>query len=86
MMKDLKHLIYYHFNTGPISKGAGCGFWASKGHVWLFFMRDIVPLLERWSGNLLARQFEGRNSKSIANMVMKQHVELHYDSRAGICS
>jgi len=84
MMKDLKHLIYYRFNTGPISKGAGCGFWASKGRVWLFFMRDIVPLLEHWSGNLLARQFEARNSKSIANTVMKQHVESHYDSRAGI--
>ena len=23
----------------------------------------IVPLLERWLGNLLARQFEGRHSK-----------------------
>lgn len=23
-------------------------------------MRGIVPLLERWLGNLLARQFEGR--------------------------
>ena len=31
--------------------------------VWLFFLRGIVPLLERWLGNLLARQFEGRQSK-----------------------
>ena len=30
-------------------------------------------------GNLLARQFEGRNSKGIAKTVTKQCVESHYD-------
>jgi pre-mRNA-processing factor 8 len=96
MTKDLKHLIYYRFNTGPVGKGPGCGFWAPGWRVWLFFMRGIVPLLERWSvhafaignksglpvfrlGNLLARQFEGRNSKGIAKTVTKQRVESHYD-------
>lgn len=91
MCKDLKHLIYYRFNTvskngvcdlptdcvpkifcsvpiaifnvfswqGPVGKGPGCGFWAPGWRVWLFFMRGITPLLERWLGNLLARQFEG---------------------------
>ena len=44
MTKDLKHLIYYRFNTGPVGKGPGCGFWASGWRVWLFFMRGIVPL------------------------------------------
>jgi pre-mRNA-processing factor 8 len=48
MTKDLKHLIYYRFNTGPVGKGPGCGFWAPGWRVWLFFMRGIVPLLERW--------------------------------------
>ena len=66
MTKDLKHLIYYCFNTGPVGKGPGCDFWAPGWRVWLFFMRGIVPLLERWLGNLLARQFKGRNSKGIA--------------------
>ena len=79
MTKDLKHLIYYRFNTGPIGKGPGVGFWAPGWRVWLFFMRGIVPLLEHWLGNLLARQFEGRNSKGIAKTVTKQHVESHYD-------
>lgn len=79
MCKDLKHLIYYRFNTGPVGKGPGCGFWAPGWRVWLFFMRGIVPLLERWLGNLLARQFEGRNSKGIAKTVTKQRVESHYD-------
>ena len=52
--------------------GPGCGFWAPGWRVWLFFLRGIVPLLERWLGNLLARQFEGRHSKGIAKTVTKQ--------------
>jgi pre-mRNA-processing factor 8 len=77
--KDLKHLIYYRFNTGPVGKGPGVGFWAPSWRVWLFFLRGIVPLLERWLGNLLARQFEGRHSKSDAKNVTKQRVESHFD-------
>lgn len=49
---------------GPVGKGPGCGFWAPGWRVWLFFMRGITPLLERWLGNLLARQFEGKQSLS----------------------
>lgn len=79
MCKDLKHLIYYRFNTGPVGKGPGCGFWISMWRVWLFFMRGIIPLLERWLGNLLARQFEGRHSKGIAKNVTKQRVESQFD-------
>ena len=79
MCKDLKHLIYYRFNTGPVGKGPGVGFWAPGWRVWLFFLRGIIPLLERWLGNLLARQFEGRNSKGIAKTVTKQRVESHFD-------
>ncbi|KAH8824952.1 NUC071 domain-containing protein [Flagelloscypha sp. PMI_526] len=79
MTKDLKHVIYYRFNTGPVGKGPGNGFWAPGWRVWLFFLRGIVPLLERWLGNLLARQFEGRNSKGVAKTVTKQRVESHYD-------
>jgi pre-mRNA-processing factor 8 len=79
MTKDLKYLIYYRSNTCPFGKGPGCGSWAPGWRVWLFFMCGIVPLLERWLGNLLARQFEDRNSKGIAKTVMKQRVESHYD-------
>ena len=42
-------------------------------------MRGVTPLLERWLGNLLSRQFEGRHSKGIAKTVTKQRVESHYD-------
>ncbi|GME84368.1 unnamed protein product [Ambrosiozyma monospora] len=55
--KDLKHVVYYRFNN-VIGKGPGCGFWQPAWRVWIFFMRGIIPLLERWLGNLLARQFE----------------------------
>jgi hypothetical protein len=39
MCKDLKHVIYYRFNTGPVGKGPGVGFWAPMWRVWLFFLR-----------------------------------------------
>ncbi|GFH19560.1 MPN domain-containing protein, partial [Haematococcus lacustris] len=79
MCKDLKHIIYYRFNTGPVGKGPGVGFWAPMWRVWLFFLRGVVPLLERWLGNLLARQFEGRNTKGVAKTVTKQRIESHFD-------
>jgi pre-mRNA-processing factor 8 len=36
-------------------------------------------LLERWLGNLLARSFEGRQTKGVAKTVTKQRVESHFD-------
>lgn len=76
--KDLKHVVYYRFNS-VIGKGPGCGFWQPAWRVWLFFLRGIIPLLERWLGNLLARQFEGRHSKGVAKTITKQRVESYYD-------
>ncbi|PWN47328.1 PRP8 pre-mRNA processing factor 8-like protein [Violaceomyces palustris] len=77
--KDLKHVIYYRFNSGPVGKGPGVGFWGPSWRVWIFFLRGITPLLERWLGNLLARQFEGRGGKTAAFQVTKQRVESHFD-------
>ena len=77
--KDLKHVIYHRFNVDPVGKGPGCGIWAPSWRVWLFFMRGIIPLLERWLGNLLARQFEGRNTRNVAKTITKQRVESHFD-------
>jgi hypothetical protein len=51
--------------------------------VWLFFLRGIVPLLERWLGNLLARQFEGRHSKGVAKSVTKQACPVLGGRRCG---
>ncbi|KAM3159448.1 MPN domain-containing protein [Lachancea thermotolerans] len=75
--KDLKHVVYNRFNR-VIGKGPGCGFWQPAWRVWIFFMRGIIPLLERWLGNLLARQFEGRSSEVIKTAT-KQRLDAYYD-------
>lgn len=75
--KDLKHVVYYRFNK-VIGKGPGCGFWQPAWRVWIFFMRGIIPLLERWLGNLLTRQFEGR-SNEIIKTTTKQRADAYYD-------
>jgi len=79
MCKDLKHVIYNRFNAEPVGKGPGCGFWAPMWRVWLFFIRGAIPLTERWLGNLLARQFEGRHSKHIIRTITKQRIESNFD-------
>jgi len=79
MCKDIKHVIYYRFNTGGVGKGPGVGIWAPSWRVWLFFLRGITPLLERWLGNLLARHFEGRAKQQGAKTITKQRVESAYD-------
>lgn len=75
--KDLKHLVYYRFNK-IIGKGPGCGFWQPAWRVWIFFMRGIIPLLERWLGNLMTRQFEGRTNE-IVKTTTKQRTDAYYD-------
>ncbi|AMD21189.1 HEL091Wp [Eremothecium sinecaudum] len=75
--KDLKHIVYHRFNK-VIGKGPGCGFWQPAWRVWIFFMRGIIPLLERWLGNLLTRQFEGR-SNEVVKTTTKQRVDAYYD-------
>ncbi|KAK6462751.1 putative pre-mRNA splicing factor [Scheffersomyces coipomensis] len=76
--KDLKHVVYARFNQ-IIGKGPGAGFWQPAWRVWIFFLRGIVPLLERWLGNLLARQFEGRRANDVAKTITKQRVDSYYD-------
>lgn len=75
--KDLKHVVYYRFNK-IIGKGPGCGFWQPAWRVWIFFLRGIIPILERWLGNLLIRQFEGR-SNDVIKSTTKQRSDAYYD-------
>ena len=75
--KDLKHVVYYRFNK-IIGKGPGCGFWQPAWRVWIFFLRGIIPLLERWLRNLLTRQFEGR-SNEVVKSTTKQRADAYYD-------
>lgn len=76
--KDLKHMIYSKFNKG-IKSGPGAGFWGPLWRVWIFFMRGIVPLLERWLGSRVSREFEGRYAKRNPSTVTKQRIEANYD-------
>jgi pre-mRNA-processing factor 8 len=39
MTKDLKHIIYSRFNTGPVGKGPGVGFWQPGWRVALLHAR-----------------------------------------------
>ena len=80
MTKDYTNVIYSRFNTGAVGPGPGVGFWLPSWRVWVFFLRGIIPLLERWLGNMLARRFEGRTAtKDIARAITKQRVESHFD-------
>eukprot|EP00834_Sanchytrium_tribonematis_P005171 NODE_296_length_10502_cov_0.638374.p1 type:complete len:2225 gc:universal NODE_296_length_10502_cov_0.638374:3591-10265(+) len=79
LCKDYKHLIYHRFNSGPVGKGPGCGFWLPMWRVWINFTRGITPLLQRWLGNILSRHFEGRQNAKGALQLTKQRIEAHYD-------
>lgn len=39
MCKDVKHVIYYRFNTGPVGKGPGVGIWAPGWRVLAFLLK-----------------------------------------------
>ncbi|KAH8583838.1 JAB PAD domain [Cryptosporidium sp. chipmunk genotype I] len=79
MCKDIKHIVYYRFNTGSVGKGPGVGFWEPSWRIWIFFLRGIIPILERWIGNLLSRQFAGRQNANPYKSISKQRVESHFD-------
>ena len=77
--KELKHVIYSRFNAGEIGGGPGDGFWGPMWRVWVFFLRGTVPLMERWLGSRVAREYEGRFSKRLPSTVTKQRVESNFD-------
>lgn len=76
--KDIKHLVHSRLNTGPVQTGPGCGYWIGVWRVWVFLLRGVAPILERWLGNLLARNFEGRAAKQ-ARKVTAQRADANYD-------
>lgn len=75
--KDLKHIVYHRFNNN-IGKGPGCGFWQPQWRVWVQFLKGTIPMLENWLGNLIDRQFEGRNNEKVKT-VTKQRVDAYFD-------
>lgn len=74
---DLKHIVYHRFNEN-VGKGPGCGFWQPSWRVWIDFIKGTAPMLETWLGNLIDRQFEGRNNDKVKT-VTKQRLDAYYD-------
>ncbi|KAI7953559.1 hypothetical protein MJO28_006106 [Puccinia striiformis f. sp. tritici] len=69
--KDLKHVIYYCFNTGAVGKDPGVSFWAPGWRVRLFFMRGIIPRLEIYSPDSLKVKTVKEWRKPLQNNVLK---------------
>ncbi|EPY18766.1 hypothetical protein STCU_09785 [Strigomonas culicis] len=63
MTKDIKHVLYNKFYVGGVPDGPGCGFWAPSWRVWVFFLRGMTPLLQRYLANLTDRVLRGREQK-----------------------
>ena len=77
--KDLKHLLYHRFNSGPVGKGPGMGFWAPVWRMWVCLFRGMMPLLEKFINRLIDREIDGRNQKSVVKKITKQRSESTYD-------
>ena len=77
--KDLKHLLYYRFNSGPVGKGPGMGFWAPVWRMWVCLLRGMMPLLDKFVNRLIDREVEGRNQKNVVKKITKQRSESTYD-------
>eukprot|EP00760_Papus_ankaliazontas_P008488 PhM_4_TR13843/c0_g1_i1/m.79014/K12856/PRPF8, PRP8; pre-mRNA-processing factor 8 len=77
--RQLKHVVYYRFNTGPVGRGPGTGFWAPAWRTWVRFLQGITPMIERYEVNMLARHFEGRRIKGTVTRITKQRTEAQFD-------
>lgn len=63
---------WYRSSLGAMVRLISCRFCR------VFSSRSLTRIPHRL-GNLLARQFEGRNSKGVAKTITKQRVESYYD-------
>lgn len=77
--RDLKHVLYHRFNVGEVPPGPGMGFWAPSWRVWVFYLRGMAPLMQRYLGNLVNRMFEGRKHKVTVKKITKQRIEADKD-------
>lgn len=79
--RDIKHMLYSKFNVGGVPSGPGCGFWGPSWRVWVFFLRGMTPLLQRYLGNLTDRVLHGRAQKGkyAGKRITRQRVEPDKD-------
>ena len=79
MCKSIKKILYKKFYDFPVPLGPGFGFWAPVWKVWVFFLRGMVPIQERWIANLLSRHLYGRRYSRKSLSVTKQRSETYLD-------
>lgn len=79
--RDTKHMLYSKFNVGGVPSGPGCGFWGPSWRIWVFFLRGMTPLLQRYLGNLTDRVLRGRSKKGKyeGKRITRQRVETDKD-------
>ena len=79
-IKHCKHIdqIFKKINLQKRGKFY-CGNWTPLWRVWVFFLRGIFPLLERWLSNLLVRFFNGRKNSKNRLYIKKQRIESYCD-------
>jgi pre-mRNA-processing factor 8 len=75
--KAIKKILYFKLNKNK--KNTGFGFWAPFWRIWLFFLRGIFPLLQRWLSNLVSRHFFGRLKSKKTFKFTKQRINTYYD-------
>lgn len=77
--KSIKKIFYEKFYEFPIPKGPGFGFWVPVWKVWIFFLRGMVPIQERWISNLLTRHLYGRRYSRKSFSMTTQRKEAYLD-------
>ncbi|EPY39064.1 pre-mRNA-processing factor 8 [Angomonas deanei] len=76
-----KYVLFNKFYAGGVPGGPGCGMWGPSWRVWIFFMRGMTPLLQRYLGNLTDRVLRGRvqKGKYTGKRITRQRVETDKD-------
>nr|UXY88510.1 splicing factor Prp8 [Cryptomonas curvata] len=75
--KSIQKILYKKLNKNK--KSIAFGFWAPFWRVWLFFMRGVSPVLQRWLSNLVSRHFFGRIKSKKTLQLTKQRINTYYD-------
>ena len=79
LCKSIKRILYEKFNQKTAKKGPGFGFWAPVWRIWIFFLKGISPMLQRWLSNLLSRHFFGRKNLKKSLEISNQREEAYLD-------
>ena len=77
--KAIKKIFYEKFYTFSVPTGPGFGCWPPVWKVWVYYLRGMVPVQERWISNLLSRHFHGRRYSRKTFSATKQRKDAYLD-------